>query len=168
MILSLLLWRSIARVVRGVTLSLREREFVDAARAIGASNRRIIARHIVPNCAGPIIVNATLVVAEAILDLDHFSLPIGWEDLDHVQRVVHDHLSSRDQGFGGDVRGQVHSHLPARGNYIDRAVVVGSEVDAEGRGWLREFLDLFGERLDLVPLGPEGVGQLLVLRGCAL
>ena len=54
-------------VVRGVTLSLREREFVDAARAIGASNRRIIARHVVPNCAGPIIVNATLVVAEAIL-----------------------------------------------------------------------------------------------------
>ena len=66
-ILSMLLWGSIARVVRGVTLSLREREFVDAARAIGASNRRIIARHVVPNCAGPIIVNATLVVAEAIL-----------------------------------------------------------------------------------------------------
>ena len=63
----MLLWGSIARVVRGVTLSLREREFVDAARAIGASNRRIIARHVVPNCAGPIIVNATLVVAEAIL-----------------------------------------------------------------------------------------------------
>jgi peptide/nickel transport system permease protein len=66
-ILSLLLWGSIARVVRGVTLSLREREFVDAARAIGASNRRIVVRHIVPNCAGPVIVNATLVVAEAIL-----------------------------------------------------------------------------------------------------
>jgi peptide/nickel transport system permease protein len=46
---------------------LREREFVDAARAIGASNTRIIVRHVIPNCMGPIVVNATLVVAEAIL-----------------------------------------------------------------------------------------------------
>lgn len=67
LLLSCLLWGSIARVVRGATLALREREFVDAARAIGASNTRIIVRHVVPNCLGPIIVNATLVVAEAIL-----------------------------------------------------------------------------------------------------
>jgi peptide/nickel transport system permease protein len=67
LLLSLLLWGSIARVVRGATLALREREFVDAARAIGASDTRIIVRHVLPNCLGPIIVNATLVVAEAIL-----------------------------------------------------------------------------------------------------
>ena len=67
LLLSCLLWGSIARVVRGATLALREREFVDAARAIGASNTRIITRHVLPNCTGPIIVNATLVVAEAIL-----------------------------------------------------------------------------------------------------
>jgi peptide/nickel transport system permease protein len=67
LLLSLLLWGSIARVVRGATLALREREFVDAARAVGASNTRIIVRHVLPNCVGPIIVNATLVVAEAIL-----------------------------------------------------------------------------------------------------
>jgi peptide/nickel transport system permease protein len=67
LLLSCLLWGSIARVVRGATLALREREFVDAARAIGASNTRIITRHVLPNCMGPIIVNATLVVAEAIL-----------------------------------------------------------------------------------------------------
>jgi peptide/nickel transport system permease protein len=67
LLLSLLLWGSIARVVRGTTLSLREREFVDAARAVGASNTRIIVRHVIPNCVGPIVVNATLVVAEAIL-----------------------------------------------------------------------------------------------------
>ncbi|MDQ1430160.1 MAG: peptide/nickel transport system permease protein [Actinomycetota bacterium] len=67
LLLSFLLWGSIARVVRGATLALREREFVDAARAIGASNTRIITRHVLPNCMGPIIVNATLVVAEAIL-----------------------------------------------------------------------------------------------------
>jgi peptide/nickel transport system permease protein len=67
LLLSLLLWGSIARVVRGATLSLREREFVDAARTIGASNTRIIVRHVLPNCFGLIAVNATLVVAEAIL-----------------------------------------------------------------------------------------------------
>jgi peptide/nickel transport system permease protein len=67
LLLSCLLWGSVARVVRGATLALREREFVDAARAIGASNTRIITRHVIPNCMGPIIVNATLVVAEAIL-----------------------------------------------------------------------------------------------------
>ena len=67
LLLSCLLWGSVARVVRGSTLALREREFVDAARAIGASNTRIITRHVIPNCMGPIIVNATLVVAEAIL-----------------------------------------------------------------------------------------------------
>jgi peptide/nickel transport system permease protein len=57
----------LARLVRGVALSLREREFVEAARAVGASNARIIVRHILPNCLGPIIVNGTLVVAAAIL-----------------------------------------------------------------------------------------------------
>jgi peptide/nickel transport system permease protein len=67
LLLSLLLWGSVARVVRGATLSLREREFVDAARAAGASNVRIIVRHVIPNCLGPIVVNATLVVAAAIL-----------------------------------------------------------------------------------------------------
>ncbi|HEX8860907.1 MAG TPA: ABC transporter permease [Actinomycetes bacterium] len=60
-------WTSIARVVRGTFLSLREKEFVDAARALGASDRRIIFRHLLPNAAGSIIVNATVTVAVAIL-----------------------------------------------------------------------------------------------------
>jgi peptide/nickel transport system permease protein len=60
-------WMSIARVVRGVFLSLREKEFVEAARALGASNRRIIVKHLLPNAVGPIIVNATITVAVAIL-----------------------------------------------------------------------------------------------------
>jgi peptide/nickel transport system permease protein len=67
LLVSLLLWGSVARVVRGATLSLREREFVDAARSMGASHTRIVVRHVIPNCMGPILVNATLVVAEAIL-----------------------------------------------------------------------------------------------------
>lgn len=60
-------WMPLARVVRGMFLSLREREFVEAARALGASDRRIILRHLLPNSLAPIIVNATLLVAAAIL-----------------------------------------------------------------------------------------------------
>jgi peptide/nickel transport system permease protein len=60
-------WTSIARVVRGSFLSLREKEFVDAARALGASDTRIIFRHLLPNATGSIIVNATITVAVAIL-----------------------------------------------------------------------------------------------------
>ena len=65
--LAALSWTSIARVVRGVFLSLREKEFVEAARALGASNKRIIFQHLLPNAVGPIIVNATITVAVAIL-----------------------------------------------------------------------------------------------------
>ena len=66
-ILAALFWMYIARVVRGQVLSIREKEFVEAARASGASPVRIIVRHIFPNIAGPIMVNATLAVAGAII-----------------------------------------------------------------------------------------------------
>lgn len=66
-ILSLFFWMPMARIVRGQVLSLKEKEFVEAARAIGASDRRILVRHLVPNCTGPIIVSLTLSVAAAIL-----------------------------------------------------------------------------------------------------
>ena len=65
-LLSLVAWMLTARIVRGVVLSLREKEFIEAARAMGASNLRIITRHLVPNALGPIIVAATLTVAGAI------------------------------------------------------------------------------------------------------
>lgn len=65
--LALLIWTSLARLVRGEFLSLREKEFVEAARAMGASSSRIIFRHILPNAIGTIIVSATLIVAVAIL-----------------------------------------------------------------------------------------------------
>jgi peptide/nickel transport system permease protein len=67
LILAFLFWTGLARIVRGVFLSLREKEFVEAAKAAGASDRRIIFRHILPNCVGPIAVTMTLVVALAIL-----------------------------------------------------------------------------------------------------
>ncbi len=66
-ILALLFWTGIARIVRGVFLSLREKEYVEAAKASGSGDTRIILRHMLPNTVGPIIVNATLVVAVAIL-----------------------------------------------------------------------------------------------------
>ena len=66
-ILALLLWTGIARIVRGVFLSLREKEYVEAAKASGAGDARIILRHMLPNALGPIIVNTTLIIAAAIL-----------------------------------------------------------------------------------------------------
>jgi peptide/nickel transport system permease protein len=67
LVLAALGWMYIARVVRGQVLSIKEKEFVEAARASGASRARIITRHILPNAIGPILVNATLAVAAAIV-----------------------------------------------------------------------------------------------------
>jgi peptide/nickel transport system permease protein len=76
-ILALLFWVGLARVVRGLFLSLREKEFVEAAKAAGASDMRIITRHILPNCVGPIVVFTTLIVAGAIL-IEAFLSFIGY------------------------------------------------------------------------------------------
>ena len=69
LILALVLtgWVSYCRIVRAQVLSLREREFVLAARVVGASGRRIVARHLVPNVLGPILVLATLEMATVIV-----------------------------------------------------------------------------------------------------
>ena len=60
-------WTGYARLVRSQILSLREREYVHAARALGASHARILTRHLLPNAAGPIIVQATFGIPAAIL-----------------------------------------------------------------------------------------------------
>jgi ABC-type dipeptide/oligopeptide/nickel transport system permease subunit len=60
-------WPYIARIVRGFTLSIREKEFVEASRSLGASNSRIIFREILPNLIGPIIVYTTLLIPNNIL-----------------------------------------------------------------------------------------------------
>jgi peptide/nickel transport system permease protein len=57
----------VGRVVRGMVLSIREREYVEASRALGASNFRIMMRHLVPNAFAVVVVNATLLVASGIL-----------------------------------------------------------------------------------------------------
>jgi peptide/nickel transport system permease protein len=67
LLIGLTSWMHVARLVRASFLSLREKEFVEAARSLGASNARLIARHMLPNAMGPVIVTATLSVGAAIL-----------------------------------------------------------------------------------------------------
>jgi len=67
LLIGLLGWGTTARLVRGQVLSLREQEFVEAARAVGASNTRIVFRHLLPNVTGIILVSATLAIVGAIL-----------------------------------------------------------------------------------------------------
>ena len=66
-IFGVLFWPGLARLVRALFLTLREQEFVLAARAVGVGDMRIAFRHILPNAMGPIVVTATLTVAQAIL-----------------------------------------------------------------------------------------------------
>jgi len=71
-------WLTMARVIRGQVMSLKNQPFVEAARAIGASRRRILTVHLLPNLVGPIIVYATLTVPQAILQESFLSfLGIG-------------------------------------------------------------------------------------------
>ncbi len=67
LIIGLLSWPAVARIVRASFLSLREREFAEAARALGNNDGRIIFRHLLPNAVAPIIVQATLAVANVII-----------------------------------------------------------------------------------------------------
>ena len=66
-IVALVAWLTPARLIRGETLSLRTREYVDAVRVMGGTDARIVVRHIIPNTIGTIMVNATFQVADAII-----------------------------------------------------------------------------------------------------
>jgi len=66
-VITLTTWPYMARIVRGQVLSLREREFVEASRSLGASDRRIIVREILPNLVAPIIVYSTVLVPQNII-----------------------------------------------------------------------------------------------------
>ena len=66
-------WPSYARIVRGMTLQLRERGFVEAARALGASRPRIVLRHVLPNLVGPIVVLSTLDMGRVLLAVSGLS-----------------------------------------------------------------------------------------------
>lgn len=73
LLLSLLSWLQPARLVRGEVLTLRSREFVQAARMMGGGGGRIVLRHLVPNAAGVIIVSGTFTIADSILTLSALS-----------------------------------------------------------------------------------------------
>jgi oligopeptide transport system permease protein len=60
-------WLTMARIVRGQTLSVKRKEFIEAAHAAGVSNRSIVLRHIIPNLLGPVVVYVTLTVPEVIM-----------------------------------------------------------------------------------------------------
>jgi peptide/nickel transport system permease protein len=66
-VIALFSWPYIARIVRGNTLSIREKEFIEASRSLGASNRSIMFREVLPNLVAPIIVYATLIIPNNIL-----------------------------------------------------------------------------------------------------
>src|SRR5690625_321629 len=66
-VIALTTWPTLTRIIRGTFLTLREQEFVQGAKAIGASDFRIIRKHFLPNAVGPIIVNATLLMATMII-----------------------------------------------------------------------------------------------------
>lgn len=66
-LISLFFWMPVARLVRGLVLSQREQEYVQATRALGSRGLRIIVRHLVPNVVGPIIVTASFNIGDAIL-----------------------------------------------------------------------------------------------------
>jgi peptide/nickel transport system permease protein len=85
-------WMPVARLVRGQFLSLREREFVEAARALGASKTRQVVRHILPNALGPVIVAATIDVAAAIIAESTLSfLGLGFPpDIPTWGRILYD------------------------------------------------------------------------------
>jgi peptide/nickel transport system permease protein len=82
-IISLFSWPYIARIVRGQTLSLREKEFIEASRSLGASNTRLMFREILPNLAAPILVYATLVIPNNIL----FEAALSFLGLGVPQRI---------------------------------------------------------------------------------
>lgn len=65
-VFALLYWGTMARIVRGEVLRIKEQEYILAAKALGAGKSRIIRRHILPNCVGPLIVTATLQIPAAI------------------------------------------------------------------------------------------------------
>jgi peptide/nickel transport system permease protein len=83
---------SIARLVRAQFFSLREKEFVEAARALGASTLRQVVRHILPNAVGPVIVAGTIEVANAIIAESTLSfLGLGFPpDIPSWGRILYD------------------------------------------------------------------------------
>ncbi len=138
-------WTTLARLVRGEFLTLREREFVDAAKVAGASSFRIIRKHMIPNAMGVIIVNTTLLASQAVLletALSYLRVrhPVtgrvaGHDDLGVPDGVLDPALAVLVAGPADrDDRavGQLHRRRPAR--RLRPAAEAGSLAAADGQG----------------------------------
>lgn len=103
-------WPYTARIVRSVILSLREKEFVEAARAVGTGQMRMIGRHILPNALGPIVVAASLTIGQAILTESALSyLGVGINPPTSTWGRL---LSDGRDHLGGDIQGFLFSVWP--------------------------------------------------------
>lgn len=90
-------WAGYARLLRGDILQLKEREFIDGARALGAGNRRLIFRHLLPNAIGPLIIIASLDIGSVVLSVAALSFlglgaPIGYADWGQMINFARDWL----------------------------------------------------------------------------
>ncbi len=94
-VIGLLAWMGTARIVRAEFLTLREMEFVEAARSLGAKDSRIVFRHILPNALAPAIINSSLLVASAIL----IEAGLSFLGLGDVNRITWGQMLAYSQGF---------------------------------------------------------------------
>ena len=94
-VIGLLAWMSTARIVRAEFLTLREMEFVEAAKSLGAGDSRIVFRHILPNALAPAIINSSLLVASAIL----IEAGLSYLGLGDVNRITWGQMLAYSQGF---------------------------------------------------------------------
>lgn len=96
-VIALVFWMPVARIIRGLVLALKEKEFVEAARAAGSGDLRIIFGHLVPNCSGQIVINTTLAVSAAILTESALSY-LGY-GVNSVTTPTWGNLLNRAQGY---------------------------------------------------------------------
>ena len=106
--LMIYLWTSVARVVRGSVLSLKHREFVEAAHAAGASGPRIILRHLIPNASGPLIVAGTALIGQSIVIVATVTF-LGLGTVQAEKPSLGTLVADAARGTGGTFGGVVHS-----------------------------------------------------------
>jgi peptide/nickel transport system permease protein len=106
--LMIYLWTGVARVVRGTVVSLRAREFVEAAHAAGASGPRIILRHILPNASGPLIVAGTSLIGQSIVIVATVTF-LGLGTVQAEKPSLGTLIADAARGTGGAVGGIVQS-----------------------------------------------------------
>ena len=94
-VIGLLSWMSTARIVRAEFLTLREMEFVEAAKSLGAGDSRIVFKHILPNALAPAIINSSLLVASAIL----IEAGLSFLGLGDINRITWGQMLAYSQGF---------------------------------------------------------------------